>query len=73
MKEFDSVILITDLPEHKLRVGDVGVIVHKHGRGEAFIVEFMTVKGETVAVVTLEASKVRPARSKDMQSVRALA
>lgn len=73
MKEFDSVILAIDIPEFKLREGDVGTIVHKHPDGAAYVVEFMTYKGETLAVLTLEAAKLRAAKAKDMPHVRALA
>lgn len=59
IREHDSVVLAADLPEHGLERGDIGTVVLIH-RGEAgYEVEFMTLEGETVAVVSLRASQVR--------------
>lgn len=33
--ELDTVVLERDLPEHDLRRGDLGAIVHRHARGRA--------------------------------------
>ena len=60
IKELDSVVLTTDLPEHGLKQGDIGTIVLVHRGGEGYEVEFMTLDGETLAVVTLLPSQVRP-------------
>ena len=59
VKEHDSVVLVSDVPERGLKAGDLGVIVYCHTKNEAFEVEFMTVAGKTVAVITLKASQVR--------------
>ena len=40
--------------------GDVGTVVHVYPDGAAYEVEFFTPDGDTVAVVTVEASGVRP-------------
>jgi hypothetical protein len=53
IRELDGVVLMRDLPEHGLRAGDVGVVVHVYGEGIGFEVEFVTGDGKTVAVVTL--------------------
>jgi hypothetical protein len=63
MNELDMVALATDLPEHGLAKGDIGTIVMTHANGAGFEVEFVTLEGETVAVVTLAAEKVRPIAS----------
>jgi len=60
MKEHDMVVLAEDLPEHGLRAGDVGTVVLVHEDGRGYEVEFVTLDGETVAVVTLKSSQVRP-------------
>ena len=60
MKEHDTVVLTDDLREHALAGGDVGTIVLVHEGGAGYEVEFTALSGETVAVVTLAASKVRP-------------
>lgn len=70
VKEHDSVVLVSDIPEHGLKAGDLGVIVYCHTKNEAFEVEFMTVAGRTVAVVTLKSSQIRAVGSRDLPQVR---
>lgn len=72
MNELDLAVLTRDLPEHGLARGDVGTIVHVHRGGEAFEVEFVLASGETVAVVTLEASDVRPRTGREILHTRSL-
>ena len=55
-----------------LEAGDVGTVVHIHRAGLAFEVEFVTLAGRTVAVVTVEASDVRPIGKRDISHVREL-
>jgi hypothetical protein len=52
IRELDSVVLARDLPEHGLKRGDVGTVVLVHA-GAGYDVEFMTLDGETLAVVSL--------------------
>ena len=73
IRELTEVILECDLPDHGLARGDVGTVVLAHQNGEGFEVEFTTLDGETVAVVTLSASQVRVARSGEIAHVRRLA
>ena len=56
ISELDSVVLADDLPEHGLKRGDIGTVVLTHQGGAGYEVEFMTLDGETVAVVSLVAS-----------------
>ena len=72
IKEHDRIVLQKDLPEEGLRWGDVGTVVHIHRQGEAFEVEFMTLGGETVAIVTLLASEVRIVSKRDITHAREL-
>jgi hypothetical protein len=60
IKEHDCVVLTEDLPEEKMRSGDMGTVVHIHQGGAGYEVEFMTLTGETVAVITLLPTQVRP-------------
>lgn len=55
----DTVVLTRDFPDHGLSQGDIGTVVHCYKKGEAFEVEFVNGKGETLAVVTLEAKDAR--------------
>jgi predicted metal-binding transcription factor (methanogenesis marker protein 9) len=59
IKELDSVVLTTDLPEHGLARDDIGTVVLVHEGGKGCTVEFMTLAGRTIAVVTLLASQIR--------------
>jgi hypothetical protein len=65
IKELETVVLTADLPEHGLKAGDLGtvVLVHTHGGYE---VEFMTLDGETVAVVSLSPDQVRAVRHREI-------
>ena len=72
IKEHDRVVLLEDAPEEGLKAGDVGTVVHVYRQGEAFEVEFMTLDGGTVAIVTLSVSKVRTVSSRDITHVREL-
>jgi hypothetical protein len=73
IKEHDRVVLTDDVPAEGLKVGDIGTVVHIHGKGEAYEVEFICLDGETIAVVTLKASQVRPTQSREIAHVRELA
>lgn len=73
IKELDPVVLTEDLPAEGLRSGDVGWVMLVHRGGAGFEVEFVTLGGETVSVVTLDAGSVRPVGPKEIAHVRAVA
>jgi len=73
IEEHSNVILTRDIPEQDLFKGDVGVVVHVHNGGEAYEVEFLTMDGSTVALLTLEASQVRVADARMIPHVREIA
>ena len=52
INEHDCIVLTADLPTERLKAGDVGTVVHIHGAGAAYEVEFMTRAGNTIAVAT---------------------
>jgi hypothetical protein len=70
MKELDTVVLTTDLSEHRLKKGDVGTIVLLHGSA-GYEVEFMTLAGDTIVVVSLLKDQVRPVGSREVAQARA--
>jgi len=72
-RELETVVLRHDVPQHELKSGDVGAVVHRYGAAEAFEVEFATAEGRTVAVLTLTESDVRPVRGSEILHVRELA
>ena len=69
-KEHDIIALTADLPEEGLEVGDIGTIVHLFPGGEAFVVEFMTSDGWTVAITDVLASQMRPVSRDDTKHAR---
>ncbi|MFN8625545.1 MAG: DUF4926 domain-containing protein [Candidatus Binatia bacterium] len=71
-KEHDTVVLSEDLPAAGLQAGDIGTVVHIHRGGAGYEVEFMTLAGETVAVVTLLSTQIRPIARGDLAHVREL-
>ena len=73
IKEHENVVLRTDLPQEGLTAGDIGTVVHVHNGAAAYEVEFMTLQGKTIAVVTLEASQVRPISPREVAHARELA
>ncbi|TVR20811.1 MAG: DUF4926 domain-containing protein [Anaerolineaceae bacterium] len=71
IKEHEQVVLTADLPEHDLKAGDVGVVVHIYGDGEAYELEIFALDGgRTLDVVTVEAAQVRPISRRDVLHVR---
>lgn len=69
--ELDTVVLVRDLPEHGLRAGDLGAVVHVHA-ADAVEVEFVRASGQTQALVTLAAADVRPVGDHDLVAVRSV-
>jgi hypothetical protein len=69
IKELDPVVLTRGLPEHGLRAGDVGWVVMVHNEGAGYEVEFVTLAGETLSVVTVPAEGVRPVRPEEIAHV----
>lgn len=72
IKEHDRVVLTVPLSSEGLEAGDVGTVVHIYKDGQAYEVEFITLDGNTAAVVTLDASQVRPVSSRDITHTREL-
>ena len=71
LKELDTVVLAIDLPEHGLSRGDLGTVVLVH-EDKGYEVEFMTLDGETLAVVSLFADQVRPVGHHEIAHARAV-
>ena len=67
--ELDTVVLTTELPEYSLEAGDLGTVVLAHRYG-GYEVEFMTLAGETVAVVSLSPDHVRPVGRREIAHAR---
>lgn len=71
IKVLDTVVLTRDLPEHKLKQGDVGAVVEVYSP-DGLEVEFVTGSGHTQALVTLKMSEVRLVGAADILAVRSV-
>ena len=73
IKELELVVLKRDLLESRLKAGNVGTVVLEHPGGRGFEVEFMTLTGETLAVITVPSDAVRPVGDGEIAHVRRVA
>ena len=72
LQEHDRAILTVDLPDHQLQVGDIGTVVHIYNGGNAYEVEFLTVDGQTLDVITVEAAQLREVQGSEILHARPL-
>jgi hypothetical protein len=70
MQELERVVLTQDLPEHGLEIGDIGMIVHVYGDHKGYEVEFVTLRGELVALVSVYPTQIRPLEEGEIASAR---
>ena len=70
MQELERVALTDDLPEHRLKAGDIGMVVHVYGEHKGYEVEFVTVNGELVALVSVYPSQIRQLEQDEIASAR---
>lgn len=70
IKVLDTVALARDLPEHKLKQGDLGAVVEVYAPN-GLEVEFVKGSGHTQALVTLKTSDVRAVLTKPVVSISA--
>jgi hypothetical protein len=71
LRELETVVLEHDLPEHDLRRGDLGAVVHVYD--EATVdVEFVRASGRMQALVRLPVEAVRALRDADLPAVRSV-
>lgn len=64
LKEHQQIVLtapVTGDEQQELKPGDIGTIVHIHPNQEAFVAEFASPGGETIAIATVLPSQARPA------------
>ncbi len=73
MRETELVVLTRDVPDRGLRAGDIGTVVLVHRGGAGYEVEFSTLAGQTLAVVTLRAGDVRPVGDREIAHARQVA
>lgn len=71
IQEFDKVVLTTDLLQLNLKKGDVGTVIAISPNGSmGYEVEFMTLYGDTVAIVSLQTEQVRPIGQREIAHAR---
>jgi hypothetical protein len=74
---YQRVALRRDLPEHKLRQGDVAVLVdqvqHPEGGEPGCVLEVFNALGESIAVVAVPESDIEGLRENEVLAVRPLA
>ena len=73
IEELEQCVLTTDLPEYGLKQGDIGTVVMVHQKGRGYEVEFITLDGETVAIVSLLAGQLRPIGRREIAQARVMA
>lgn len=69
IKELDTVVVCSDIPEHGLVAGDVGAVVAIYSN-DAAEVEFVAASGKTRALVTISPKQLRPIGPDDILTVR---
>lgn len=70
---YEDAILLLDLPADTLFAGDIGTVVEQHdlfGLETGYSVEFFDLLGNTVAMVTVQASALRRPAPGDRPVVR---
>ena len=72
VKELDLVVLERDIDEYGLKRGDIGTIVHCYSDSQTFEVEFLTVDGQTITVLTLTEADIRPLKPSEILHAREL-
>ena len=70
LEEHDRIVLTGDISDRRLVAGDVGTIVHVHRGRRAFDVEFLALDGQTAAVATVPAARLRPVAATDLTHAR---
>ncbi|MFM7888374.1 MAG: DUF4926 domain-containing protein [Pseudanabaena sp.] len=73
IKELDRVVLADRIDEADLEIGDIGTVVFVYKQQKGYEVEFMTLTGETVAVVSVLPSQIRAIRDREIAHLRAIA
>jgi hypothetical protein len=74
-KLLKEVVLLKDIPEKKLKKGDVATVVEhhpSHSFEDGYTLEVFNVLGDTIAVLTVSESDIEPLKEDEVFSVRSL-
>ncbi len=72
IEEHKVAVLTKDLPEEGFVAGDAGTVVHVYDGGVAYEVEFFSLDGETLSVVTVPSEALRPVGKGEVAHSRAV-
>ncbi len=70
IEEFAIVALTLDLYDYDLKSGDTGTVVDVVEGGKAYVVEFMTMLGKTIAVAEVSPGQLRPVQENEIANAR---
>lgn len=70
--ELDRVVLTHDLAAYNLKAGDIGTVVLVHQEGLGYEVEFMTLTGQTITIISLFSSQIRAIGNREIAQARVL-
>ncbi len=74
-KLFKEVVLLKDIPDKRLKSGDVATIIDYHpvdNSIDGYSLEVFNVFGDTIAVITLSEAEIEPLQENEIFSVRSL-
>lgn len=70
LQELERVALTEDLPAHGLKAGDIGMVLHIYHEHKGYEVEFVTLNGELIALISVYPSQIRPLAHDEIASAR---
>ena len=70
LRKRDLIVLTGNISDHHLKAGDVGTIVRVHRGGGAFEVKFLALDGQTAALATVPAARLRRVAATDLTHAR---
>jgi len=72
---FEEVVLLKDIPERRLKKGDVATIVEYHpseSSKDGYTLEVFNAIGDTITVITVPESDIEPLKESEVLSVRTM-
>lgn len=70
MQALQRIALTEDIPEYALKVGDIGMIVHVYGDQQGYDVEFVTLDGSLIGLVSLYPAQIRSLEHDEIASAQ---
>ncbi len=72
---FNEVVLLKDIPDQRLKKGDVATVVEYHPSDiskDGYTLEVFNAIGDTIALVTVSESDIEPLKESEVLSVRTM-